>query len=166
MSPLTLDHIDTATLVVESPEFGENEMIPVKFACEGENVNPTLNIRNIPKQTQSLALIMEDPDAPHGTFDHWVVWNIPPQDTIAENTVPGTVGKNGKEENNYTGPCPPSGTHHYHFKVFALDTVLDLPDTPTGKEALEKAMEGHIIGSGVLIGLFEKIAIPPASIGQ
>ena len=160
MSPLTLYHIDTATLVVESPEFGENGMIPDKFACEGENVNPTLNIRNIPKETRSLALIMDDPDALHGTFDHWIVWNIAPTNTIAENTVPGVVGKNGNEENNYTGPCPPSGTHHYHFKVFALDTMLDLPENETDKAALEKAMEGHIIGSGVLIGLFEKASIP------
>jgi len=160
MSPLTLYHMDTATLVVESPEFGENGMIPDKFACEGENVNPTLNIRNIPKETKSLALIMDDPDAPHGTFDHWIVWNIAPTNTIAENTVPGVVGKNGNEENNYTGPCPPSGTHHYHFKVFALDTMLDLPEDETDKAALEKAMEGHIIGSGVLIGLFEKASTP------
>jgi Raf kinase inhibitor-like YbhB/YbcL family protein len=160
MSPLTLYHIETATMVVESPEFGENGMIPEKFACEGQNVNPTLTIKNIPKEAKSLALIMDDTDAPHGTFDHWVVWNIPPQGTIAENTVPGIVGKNSKEENNYTGPCPPSGTHHYHFKVFALDTMLELP-TETDKDGLEKAMENHIVGTGALIGLFEKTAKTP-----
>lgn len=163
MSPLTLYHIETSTLVVESPEFGDNGLIPEKFSCAGDNVNPTLTIRHIPKETKSLALIVDDPDAPHGTFDHWVVWNIPPQNTIAENSVPGVVGKNSKEENNYTGPCPPSGTHHYHFKVYALNKMLDLSEKDTDKAALENAMEGHVLGTGVLIGLYEKVTEAPAA---
>jgi Raf kinase inhibitor-like YbhB/YbcL family protein len=143
------------TLSVKSPAFSNNDFIPSNYSCEGSNINPELTISEIPKDARSLALIMDDPDAPKGTFDHWVMWNIPVTEKISENSVPGAQGKNGKNENKYTGPCPPSGTHHYHFKIYALDTKLDLPIS-TDKKALLKAMEGHIIGSGELIGLYKK----------
>jgi Raf kinase inhibitor-like YbhB/YbcL family protein len=142
-------------LTVTSPEFKEGEMIPVEFTCMGANVNPELNIDGLPANTESLAIIMDDPDAPKGTFVHWVIWNIPAQNKIEEHTAPGMQGVNSKQENSYTGPCPPSGTHRYYFKVYALDSKLTLPST-SGKEELLNAMKGHILASGELMGRFKK----------
>ncbi|MFL5764771.1 MAG: YbhB/YbcL family Raf kinase inhibitor-like protein [Bacteroidia bacterium] len=143
------------TLTIKSPAFADNGFIPAKYTCSGSNVNPEITINKIPPEAKSLALIIDDPDAPSGTFDHWIMWNIPVKDRIDEDSAPGTQGKNGKNENKYMGPCPPSGTHHYHFKVYALDTQLDLP-LSTDKKALLKKMEDHIIASGELIGLYKK----------
>ena len=98
---------------------------------------------------------MDDPDAPSGTFDHWIMWNIPPIDKIEENSAPGIQGINSKNQNKYYGPCPPSGTHHYHFRIYALDTKLDIPEK-SDKKALLKALEGHIIATGELIGVYKK----------
>lgn len=142
-------------LSVTSPSFIHKTNIPKKFTCEGENVNPALTIGNIPSNAKSLVLIMDDPDATMGTFDHWVVWNIPPTGQIAENSVPGSLGKNGKSLNAYTGPCPPTGTHRYFFKVYALDDVLRLEEGAT-KNVVERAMRKHIIASGELVGLYKK----------
>lgn len=142
-------------LIVESPAFANNELIPAKYTCVGSNINPALVITNIPNGTKSLALIVDDPDAPNGIFDHWIMWNIPVIAVIDENSAPGIQGKNGKGENKYIGPCPPSGTHHYNFKVYALDTKLDLP-VGSDKNALLKTMDKHILASGGLIGLFKK----------
>jgi Raf kinase inhibitor-like YbhB/YbcL family protein len=142
-------------LLVRSPAFEHNDFIPAKFTCVGGNINPELVISDIPKEAVSLALIMDDPDATNGTFDHWIMWNIPVKNKIEENSTPGVQGKNGKNENKYTGPCPPSGTHHYHFKIYALNTRLDLPEG-SDKQTLLIAMEGHVIGTGELIGLFKK----------
>ena len=143
------------TLMVSSPAFKANESIPVKYTCEGSSINPPLEIGNLPKEAKSLVLIMDDPDAPKGTFDHWIMWNIPVQAKIDENSVPGKEGKNGVNQNKYIGPCPPSGVHHYHFRVYAMDGMLELP-IETDKKALIKAMEGHTIAAGELIGLYEK----------
>jgi Raf kinase inhibitor-like YbhB/YbcL family protein len=142
-------------LTVKSPAFGSNEMIPSKYTCTGSDINPALSIAGIPDGTKSLALVVDDPDAPNGTFDHWVMWNVPVTANIGENTAPGIQGKNGKGNNTYMGPCPPSGTHHYHFRVYALDTQLDLPAT-AGKKELLKAIEGHTLASGELVGLYKK----------
>lgn len=142
-------------LVVTSPVFANNEIIPAKYTCIGSDVNPAITITDIPDHTKSLALIVDDPDAPNGTFDHWVMWNIPVTNKIDENSAPGVQGKNGKGENKYMGPCPPSGTHHYNFKLYALDTKLDLP-AGSDKNMLLKAMDKHILASGGLIGLFNK----------
>ncbi len=144
-----------ATLTVKSPAFKDKDFIPSKYTCDGLNINPPLTIGDIPKTTQSIALVVDDPDAPKGTFDHWIMWNIPPLAQIDEGSTPGTQGENGKKENKYTGPCPPSGTHHYHFKVYALDSMLDLP-VGTDKKALERAMKGHIIAFGELTGMYKK----------
>jgi Raf kinase inhibitor-like YbhB/YbcL family protein len=149
--PLTLKK----TLTITSPAFKNNGDIPSKHTCEGEGISPELNIENIPEETKSLALIVDDPDAPHGTFDHWIMWNIAPNNKIAENSSPGKQGLNGKKEKKYYGPCPPSGTHHYHFKIYALDTEFELPDE-CDKDSLMKAMEGHIIGQGEIVGLYKK----------
>lgn len=144
-----------AALVVTSLSFSQNGMIPSKFTCDGDDVSPSLHIDNIPQNAISLALIVDDPDAPHGTFTHWVAWNIDPNGDIAENTKPGEQGKNGFGKSGYGGPCPPSGTHHYHFKVYALDIKLKLPSN-SDKASLEHAMKGHILAEGELIGLYKK----------
>jgi Raf kinase inhibitor-like YbhB/YbcL family protein len=147
--------ITSSGLTVKSPSFQNNNFIPAKFTCDGAGVNPELDIADLPANTKSIALIVDDPDAPSGTFDHWVMWNIPVTTIIKENSTPGIQGKNGKKENNYAGPCPPEGTHHYHFEIYALDTVLDLPST-TDRLLLEKAMESHVINFGELIGLYKR----------
>jgi Raf kinase inhibitor-like YbhB/YbcL family protein len=143
------------TLTVKSPAFSDSGLIPSRFTCDGANINPELIIKDIPGEAKSLALILDDPGAAKGTFDHWIMWNIPVKDHIEENSSPGIQGKNGKNENKYTGPCPPSGTHEYHFRIYALDTKLDLP-ARTDKKTLLKAMEGHILSSGELTGLYKK----------
>jgi Raf kinase inhibitor-like YbhB/YbcL family protein len=99
---------------------------------------------------------MEDPDAVHGTFDHWVMWNIAPTETINENSAPGLQGRNSAGNNCYTGPCPPHGLHHYNFKVFALDRMLGL-EAGASKTKVLQTMEGHVIASGVLMGLYKKV---------
>ncbi len=142
-------------LAIESPAFANNNLIPVKYSCIGSNINPALVITYIPSGTKSLALIIDDPDAPNGTFDHWVMWNIPVIAVIDENSAPGIQGKNGTGENKYIGPCPPSGTHHYNFKIYALDTKLNL-GAGSDKNTLLKVMDKHILASGGLIGLFKK----------
>ena len=144
----------STTITVKSPAFDHNGNIPVKYSCNGENINPEIIIKDIPSGVKSLALVVTDPDAPGG-FVHWVMWNIPVTEKIAENSAPGIQGKNGRDENKYHGPCPPNGTHHYHFYVYALDKKLDLPESST-KSALLNAIEGHILGSGEIIGLFKK----------
>lgn len=145
----------TKTLTVKSPAFVDGELIPSKYTCDGENINPEITVENVPESTQVLALILDDPDAPKGTFDHWIMWNMPVTKTLKENSAPGTQGKNGRGENKYTGPCPPSGTHHYHFKVYALDARLDIPGN-SDKQALLKAMKGHILAEGELTGLYKR----------
>jgi hypothetical protein len=144
------------TLIIESPAFAHNTAIPHKFSCNGANINPAFEIRELPGNTKSLAFIMDDPDAPGGTYDHWIMWNIPPMERIEEDSAPGIQGMNSEKEMSYIGPCPPPGTpHHYHFKVFALDTTLDL-DKNISKKYLVAAMEGHIIASGEIVGLFKR----------
>jgi Raf kinase inhibitor-like YbhB/YbcL family protein len=143
-------------LTVKSPAFEPHKQIPQKYTCDGENTSPPLTIEGIPKEAKSLALLMDDPDAPSGTFDHWVVWNIPPSTSkIVEHAVPGTEGLNSAKEHGYHAPCPPYGTHRYFFKVYALDTELDLGDNSRKKD-VEKAMEGHILAKGELIGFYSR----------
>ena len=142
-------------LVVTSPAFVDGGSIPSKYTCDGDNVNPLLNIEGIPEGTESLVLIVDDPDAPMGTWDHWVVWNIPPKGKIEEDTVPGTEGMNDFRKHSYGGPCPPSGTHRYFFKAYALDTKLD--ETPNyRKRDVERAVKGHVLARGQLVGLYSR----------
>lgn len=141
-------------IIVNSPVF-EKGYIPLRYTCEGENINPPLVIENYPVETKSLVLIMDDPDATNGTFDHWIAWNITPGAAIVEGESVGVEGSNGKGSNGYVGPCPPSGVHHYYFKVYALDRILDLKPG-ANKKTVENAMQGHIIAKGELIGLYEK----------
>ncbi|HMH32674.1 MAG TPA: YbhB/YbcL family Raf kinase inhibitor-like protein [Puia sp.] len=144
------------SLSITSPAFTNNGNIPSKYSCEGDNTSPALHIDALPGGTKSLAIIVHDPDAPMaGGFTHWVAFNIDPTADIAENFKGGTQASNGAKKIGYIGPCPPQGTHHYHFMIYALDTKLSL-DKNAGKAELEKAMEGHILSKGELIGLYKK----------
>jgi Raf kinase inhibitor-like YbhB/YbcL family protein len=147
--------IDFKRIQVTSPSFGDGEMIPQQHTCGGKNFNPPLELRHIPEEAVCLALIAEDPDAPAGTWVHWVVWNIPVTRHIAENKIHGTEGMNDFGVRAYRGPCPPSGTHRYYFKLYALDTLLDLPGS-SHKHDLEKAISGHILGFGQCMGRYCK----------
>jgi Raf kinase inhibitor-like YbhB/YbcL family protein len=142
-------------LTITSSVFKNKGVIPAKYTCDGEDVNPPLIVEGVPEETESLVLIVDDPDAPMGTWDHWAVWDIPPSKKIEENSVPGTEGLNDFGKHSYGGPCPPSGTHRYFFKVYALDTKLDLPSN-SRKRNVEKAMEGHILAKGEIIGLYSR----------
>lgn len=147
---------DQKKLTVTSIAFADNGTIPAKYSCEGEEISPPLHITGIPGGTKSLALILHDPDAAvEGGFTHWVVWNIDINGNIPENFKGAEQGLNGAKKQGYKGMCPPSGTHHYHFKVYALDSRLNI-DKNTDKAGLEKAMAGHILGEGELIGLYTK----------
>jgi Raf kinase inhibitor-like YbhB/YbcL family protein len=143
-------------LTVSSPSFTENGNIPAKFTCQGDQINPALHVSGIPAGAKSLALILHDPDAGHqGGFTHWVMWNVPVDGDIAENFKGAVQGLNGAGKAGYIGMCPPTGAHHYHFMVYALDTQLTI-DAKTDKAGLEKAMAGHIVAQGDLVGLYEK----------
>jgi Raf kinase inhibitor-like YbhB/YbcL family protein len=144
------------TMSVTSPAFTVGTMIPSKYTCEGKSTSPALHINYMPGTTVSLAIITHDPDAGQAGFTHWVAWNITPAADIPENFTGGVEGTNGASKTGYMGPCPPTGTHHYHFMVFALDTMLTLP-TSTDKAGLEKAMAGHIIARADLVGLYKKM---------
>lgn len=139
---------------ITSPDFGNNQIIPASFTCDGEDINPSLVIEDIPKEAKSLVLIVDDPDAPMGTWVHWVVYDIPVTNRISQNSIPGKQGINDFRKKDYGGPCPPSGTHRYFFKIYALDTTLNLEEG-ISKEALEEAMQGHILDKAELIGLYK-----------
>src|SRR5437016_10315757 len=141
---------------ITSSAFQEGGTIPEKFSKNGQNVSPELRIEGTPAEAKSLALIVDDPDAPVGLFTHWLVWNIDPKTTqIAENSVPKSAvqGTNDFPNLGYGGPQPPSGTHRYYFKIFALDQTLDLPSGAKRRE-LDKAMSGHVIAQGQLVGRY------------
>ena len=139
-----------------SPEFEHNKPIPKRFTCDGMDINPMLLIEDVPAETKSLALILEDPDAPLGTWVHWVVYDIPVVSRIEEGSIPGKQGLNDFGMNDYGGPCPPSGTHRYIFKLYALDTEELALGKRADKKALEKAMRGHILDDAELIGLYKR----------
>lgn len=139
-----------------SPAFAENAKIPAPYTCDGQDKSPPLNVEGVPTDARSLALIVDDPDAPGGTWVHWVLWNI---DKGTQSIPAGSASKGAKEGINdfrktgYGGPCPPSGTHRYFFKLYALDTVLNLPEKTT-KADLERAMKTHIVGQAEMIGRY------------
>ncbi len=140
---------------LKSPEFEHNEMIPSKFTCDGIDVNPTLIIEDIPQEAKSLTLIVDDPDAPMGTWVHWVVFNIEVTTQIDEDSIPGIQGMNDFRKLDYGGPCPPSGTHRYFFRLYALNSELALEEG-IRKADLERAMEEHILAQTELIGLYSR----------
>ena len=141
---------------ITSSAFEEGTNIAQKFSCDGSNVNPPLHFEGIPPEAKSLVLIVDDPDAPSGLFTHWLVWNVDPKTVdIAENSAPqGAVqGRNDFGKSGYGGPCPPSGTHRYYFKIFALDQTLNLKPAAKRKE-VDAAIRGHTIGQGELMGRY------------
>jgi len=143
---------------ISSPAFEHNTLMPSKYTCDGINISPPLKISGVPAGAVSLALIMDDPDAPMKTWLHWTAWNIGPSTAIIEeNSLPENAieGKTSFEDTGYGGPCPPSGTHRYFFKLYALDCMLDLK-YGAGLRELEKSMEGHIIGKTEFIGLYKR----------
>lgn len=146
------------SLKIKSSAFSNNSNIPQKYTCEGKEVSPPLTVSGIPPGTKSLALIVHDPDAPlKGGFTHWVVWNISPSmHEIPEGFNGAEQGLNSAKRAGYIGMCPPSGTHHYHFKIFALDVMLDI-SKQSDKDALEKNMKDHVIAQSDLVGLYKKI---------
>ncbi len=143
---------------ISSVAFRSGEKIPEQFSCKGANISPPLQFPGVPPAARSLVLIVDDPDAPGGLFTHWLVWNIEPTTRqIAEKSSPaGAVqGTNDFGKTGYGGPCPPSGTHRYFFRIFALDQKLDLKSGAKRKE-LDRAMAGHIIARGELMGRFTR----------
>ena len=147
--------IDRKALNIGSPVFKAGTAIPARHTCEGKDINPPLEIGNIPGGAKSLVLIVDDPDAPRGTWLHWLVWNIPIVNRINENEIPGVQGLNSFGRIGYGGPCPPSGIHRYYFKVYALDHLLDLAEGATQDE-VNKAMQNHVMAYGELVGLFRR----------
>lgn len=150
------------TIQVSSTAFAENETIPKKHTCDGEDVSPPLAWTGVPEGTQSLTLIADDPDAPGGTFVHWVIYELPPGlNGLPEGVAKtgsleggGLQGINGFRKIGYNGPCPPRGTtHRYYFKLYALDAKLNLKEGAT-KTDLEKAMKGHILAQGQVMGRY------------
>ena len=141
-----------------SPAFSQEEQIPDEYTCQGKNISPPLAIFDIPETARSLALIVSDPDALSGNWTHWLVWNIPVwTKEILEDSLPeeAVVGVNDFKKTEYGGPCPPSETHRYIFKILALDKILDL-EPGASREELEEAMEEHVVDSAELVGLCSK----------
>jgi hypothetical protein len=148
-----------------STTFKEGEYIPSKFSCQGADISPALHWEKITKDVKSYALILDDPDAPGGDFVHWVIFNIPGSiRELNENITPSSnipsevkLGTNGFGKIGYGGPCPPPGKpHHYHFKLYALDTILHHLEPGATKNQLLNAMEGHIVAKGQLVGLYKR----------
>lgn len=155
MITITCDIIFEMKII--SPAFESNSKIPSKYTCDGENINPPLTFSDVPEEAKSLVLIVDDPDAPMGNWTHWLAFNIDPKTIgIAENSKFSNAeeGITNFGSKGYGGPCPPSGTHRYFFKLYALDIVLILnnPD----KEILENAMQGHILEKAELVGLYNR----------
>jgi len=140
---------------LSSPEFKHNAYLPKKFTCQGKKVNPELLIEGIPSGAKSLALVMNDPDAVGGDFVHWVLYGLPVTACIKENSVPAKQGLNSLGSLGYVPPCPPSGTHRYFFRVYALDDVLSLPEG-LSREDLEREISSHIMDKAELTGLYKK----------
>lgn len=149
---------------ISSSVFEDGEKIPVRHTCDGEDVSPPLSIGDVPSGAESLAVVVDDPDAPGGVFDHWIIWNIPPgtesipEGVPAENVVEtlegARQGQNGFGEIGYRGPCPPSGPpHNYRFKIYALDAEIDL-ESGMMKEDLDREIQGHVLAEDQIIGVF------------
>ena len=150
-------------LEIKSTAFAEGKSIPAKFTCDGQDISPQLSWTGAPAGTKSFALISDDPDAPVGTWVHWVAWNIPASSTgLAESTAKSASLPDGTRQGisdfkrpGYGGPCPPSGTHRYFFKLYALDSILELPPN-SNKAGLEAAMKGHILAQAQLMGTYSR----------
>ncbi len=150
-------------ITVSSEAFMEGGAIPAEYTCDGRNVSPPLSWKGIPENAKSIALIMDDPDAPMGTWVHWVLFNIPSNTEKLPKGIPKnpTLGDGSRQgmtsfgRPGYGGPCPPSGMHRYYFKIYALDTMLDLQTNATKRE-VENAMKGHVLAQGELMGRYAR----------
>ncbi len=149
-------------LNVTSPSFKESALIPIKYTCQGDDVSPAIQWEPGPKSTKSFVLLADDPDAPKGTWVHWIVFNIPATVTllpenVSIDTIPGALeGTNSAARVGYMGPCPPDDkAHRYYFKIYALDMLLDFNENIT-KVDLEKAIDGHVIAQGYIMGRYQK----------
>jgi Raf kinase inhibitor-like YbhB/YbcL family protein len=158
--------IESKTMQLSSNDFKNNGLIPSEFTCDGPDVNPSLSISGVPEGAQSLVLIMDDPDVPKeiredGMWDHWVVFNIPPDTSAIERGVEpaGVHGQGTSGDKEYHGPCPPDREHRYFFKLYALDTVLALGEGAS-KQEVEREMEGHVIGQAELMGRYSRKVTP------
>ena len=146
---------------ITSSAFSDGALIPIKYTCDGDDISPPLVWSDIPENTASFVLINDDPDAPVGTWDHWILFNLEGKTTeLAENVdlskLAGVqLGRNSWRRNDYGGPCPPYGTHRYFFKLYALDMKLDLP-AGSSKQNIEKAMAGHILAEAELLGRYKR----------
>ena len=141
-----------------SSAFKANGPIPVRYTCDGENINPPLLVNDVPLGTQSMVLTIEDPDAERGVWTHWLLWGIPFNTTVInEGTVPmGAIeGMTDFQRPGYGGPCPPSGMHRYFFTLYALDTTIDLPPD-TDKQKLKEVIEEHVIDKAELVGTYQR----------
>lgn len=142
-------------LVVTSPDFEHEGEIPTKFTCEGRDINPTLEIAEIPKGTKSIVVLMEDPDSRSATMNFWILWNLKPTGLIEEGTTSGVRGTNSVGKSSYLGPCPIAGTHRYFFKVYALDEMLNI-DEDSDQWVVQEAMKTHMLASGEIMGWYRK----------
>lgn len=153
----------TVSFTVTSDDFNANGPIPARFTCDGQSVSPALTWHDAPANAAAFALIVDDPDAPSGTFTHWVLFNLPAGTTSLPRGVPTTdrldngalQGANGAGGTGYTGPCPPSGTHHYHFTLYALDGTLNLGAGASKQQVLD-AMKGHVIAQAEIVGTYRR----------
>jgi Raf kinase inhibitor-like YbhB/YbcL family protein len=155
-----------SVMTISSPDFAPGDTIPSTYTCQGDDSSPSLKWSDPPQGTKSLALIMEDPDAPMGTWVHWLVYNIPPDtDELLEGASKANMtefllpdgalqGRTSSKRSDYGGPCPPSGTHHYFFRLYALDIILNQPDL--SKNELLDAIQNHVLAAGELMGTFKK----------
>ena len=154
---------NVATIQVMSSAFKEGEAIPRQYTCQGEDISPALSWETGPEGTKSIAVIVDDPDAPGGTFVHWVLYDLPgstrelPEGLPRDKTLPNGAkhGMNSLKKLGYSGPCPPSGTHRYFFKVYALDAQTNLPPGKSKADLLQ-AMKGHILAQGQIMGTYKK----------
>ena len=145
-------------MTIESTAFQNKKEIPSKYTCDGVGTNPPLLLKDVPPEAKSLALIVDDPDAPSGTWDHWVLWNIPPEvSQVAEGSTPigAVVGLNSWPANAYGAPCPPSDSHRYYFRLYALDALLNLSSN-SNSDDLRSAMEGHVLAEAELMGTYQR----------
>lgn len=140
-------------LKLSTDAFNQNGIMTCKYTCDGKNVNPSINIDNLPENAKSLTVIVDDPDDISNHCCHWVTWNFPVTNCIEEGDHRGMPGRNDFGFYRYNGPCPPIGTHRYYFKVYALNCVLNIPACSC-KAQLEKEMKGHVVGFGFLVGKY------------
>jgi Raf kinase inhibitor-like YbhB/YbcL family protein len=148
------------TFTVKTTSFNNEESIPQKYTCEGENISPSLEWEDVPNSTQSFVLLIDDPDAILGTWNHWLIYNIPNHITKLEENIqtlpsPAKLGKNSWGSENYSGPCPPIGEHRYYFKLFALNAQIQSKDK-VSRTNIEQLMKPYIIGETLLMGRYER----------